>query len=162
MKQCLNPFELMTKLQEDLKFAFHKKYGFITTNPKYVGLALKIKICIQIPESKWTTFRANLANMNIEYSFLNIKEVKGQNGLWILKNNKSMGFTEEDLLKAVQKTISFLLTDIADIEKVIGLNEIGIQMHEEEEIEEPEAKEDQIESEIDLEPRKVKFSSLLI
>jgi len=112
-QECLETYELLKKLEQSLTFSSKPRYGFISTNPKYVGLGLRIRVHLQIPDDKQTLFQMNLAKMNFDFPFLSVEQVFEHHGVWIIKNTENLGsFNEVDVINAVQKTISFLLTDI--------------------------------------------------
>lgn len=77
---------------------------------------MRIKTYIKVPEDRIHIFRANLATLNMEYNFLSIDEVSNKKGKYLLKNTKTMGFTEVELIKALRKTLSYLLTGVIEPE----------------------------------------------
>lgn len=74
---------------------------------------MRIRVHLQIPDDKQTLFQMNLAKMNFDFPFLSVEQVFEHHGVWIIKNNENLGsFNEVDVINAIQKTISFLLTEI--------------------------------------------------
>ena len=74
---------------------------------------MRIRVHLQIPDDKQTLFQMNLAKMNFDFPFLSVEQVFENHGTWIIKNTENLGsFNEVDVINAIQKTISFLLTDI--------------------------------------------------
>jgi len=105
---------LLSQIESEVQFGFSRRYGFLTSNPKYVGTGLRIKLIIKIPEERAHLFRTNLSSMSFSYPYLKIEELDRKLGLWRIRNTKCMGFTELDLLKALSQTLDFLFTGLVD------------------------------------------------
>jgi len=113
-KDLISVFDLVSRVQEKANFAFDPNYGHITANPKYLGLGLRARVYLRIPQDRLVIFKMNISSLKMNYPFLAIKEVNRKEGIWRLKNTKTMGLTELELFKSFKDIIHFLLTGVVE------------------------------------------------
>jgi len=110
----ISVFDLLSRVQDKTNFVFDPNYGHITANPKYLGLGLRVRVYLRIPQDRLHIFKMNISSLKMNYPFLAIKEVNRKEYIWRLKNTKTMGLTELDLFKAFKDIIHFLLTGVIE------------------------------------------------
>ena len=70
----------------------------------------------RFPEDRIHIFKINLACLNIKCPYLEVNEVDAKQGIWKVQNNKTLGFSDLELIRNFKKTISFLLTGVVEPE----------------------------------------------
>ena len=110
----ISVFDLLSRVQDKTNFVFDPNYGYITANPKYLGLGLRIRVYLRIPQDRLHIFKMNISSLKMNYPFLAIKEVNRKECIWRLKNTKTMGLTELELFKAFKDIIHSLLTGVIE------------------------------------------------
>ena len=94
--------ELDEKLDELLKFSYHKKYGYLTACPTNVGTGLRASVMVHLPALKIT---GNLSKLlHIINSFgMTIRGVYGEESqskgdIYQISNNQTLGITEKEIV----------------------------------------------------------------
>lgn len=96
-------------IEEHYSYAFHPKYGYLTTDLNNVGTGLKASIIVHLPAITMKKEITNLINV-LEDEGISIKAVykdgnKSYGNLYEISNKKTLGVSEEDILAALEKVI---------------------------------------------------------
>mmetsp|Transcript_16255 Transcript_16255/g.13891 ORF Transcript_16255/g.13891 Transcript_16255/m.13891 type:complete len:191 (+) Transcript_16255:661-1233(+) len=114
----LSVYEVIESLKKEFKFAFKQSYGHISSNPKYVGTCLRMKVYFEIREEQIETFKHNLEDNKLHSHFIKVEEFDSKNHIWVMKNDKCAGFTEIELLRGFLETFIFLFTGTTQTDPV--------------------------------------------
>lgn len=95
--------EIDEKIGSIVKYAFNDKYGFLTTCPTNVGTGLRASIMVHLP-ALTATGNINKVLDVINSLDMNIRGVygegsKSQGNIYQISNKKSLGITENDIIK---------------------------------------------------------------
>ena len=96
-------------IEEHYSYAFHPKYGYLTTDLNNVGTGLKASVIVHLPamtmkkEIKKLTQDLEDEGVSIEAVY---KDKKGEYGnLYEISSKKTLGISEEEILNALEKVI---------------------------------------------------------
>ncbi len=93
----------------DLKIAFDNKLGFLTSNPMHLGSGMKASYLLYLPAITVTNMDAKLTGMVSKLGFELKPMFDGNNYLYELSNNISMGISEENAIDNLTAVCSLIV-----------------------------------------------------
>ena len=112
IEECFNrAYKIESMLDKKIDFAFNKKFGYLTSSPEKIGIAMNLTVSMAIPALIWKT------PDNIEY-FINRASKKGfdisiRAGKTIpvlnITNKTMMGISEKDILNSMLEIVNYIL-----------------------------------------------------
>ncbi len=96
-------------IEKHYSYAFHPKYGYLTTDLNNVGTGLKASIIVHLPAITMKKEITKLIDV-LEEEGVSIKAVykdkeKAYGNLYEISNKKTLGVSEEDILDVLEKVI---------------------------------------------------------
>ena len=100
-------------LNKDIKFAFHAKFGFLTTCLTNIGTGLRASVMMFLPALTLTKTLEQCVN-NVTRLNMTIRGVYGEGSegsgyIYQISNQKTLGITEQDILAAVQSAAEHIV-----------------------------------------------------
>lgn len=101
-KDLKKVYELADKIDNilisSMKIAFNKNLGFLTSNPMHLGSGMKVSYLLYLPAIASSNLIGRLSNMVSKLGFAIKPMFDGNNYLYELSNNISLGITEESAI----------------------------------------------------------------
>ena len=103
-----------SEIGSQLDYAFSANFGFLTSQARYCGTALKASIFLQIPALIATMGMEELIDLHTKTAGLRLEGIQGEldkpliGSILILKNNWTLGISEEDILQELQSNATKL------------------------------------------------------
>jgi len=102
------------KLEENLTFAHHPKYGYLTFCPTNLGTTLRASVHIRIPTlSKHKDFKTICERLNLQPRGIHGEHSESEGGVFDISNKRRMGLSEIQAVQEMRKGVE----QIIDIEK---------------------------------------------
>ena len=112
IEECFNrAYKIESMLDKKIDFAFNKKFGYLTSSPEKIGIAMNLTVSMAIPALIWKT------PDNIEY-FINKASKKGFDisiragrtmPVLNITNRTMMGISERDVLNNMLEIVNYIL-----------------------------------------------------
>ena len=107
--------KFLKELDKYLNFGFSRKYGYLSSNPAYVGLGIHIKFELIIPNDCIEQFKKNISCLSQMFPCIEVVEnvasssSNSSSNRWLIKLNKSFGINEIDLIKMIESAVKTLV-----------------------------------------------------
>lgn len=114
-----NALEIANKidniLEKNLDYAFHKKYGYLTTSPTNTGTGLKASYMMHLPILELTgqikEITVNLGKVGMQLKALYGYATDSYGSIYYLNNALTLGQDENDFIKRVDKLVDKLVDE---------------------------------------------------
>ncbi len=141
--QVLNPglsledsWDLCSKiddiLEENLKYAFDERLGYITSCPTNVGTGLRASVMVHLPALVLTKY-INKVLQAVSQVGLTVRGLYGEGSdvmgnLFQISNQTTLGETEEEIIKKLKNiVIQIVQKEVAAREKILSANRIHVE-----------------------------------
>ncbi len=95
--------EIDEKIQNEILYAYSKKYGFLTACPTNVGTGLRVSVMVHLPAltktGNITKVLEAISNFGMEIRGLYGESSKAKGDMYQISNKQTLNVTEKDLIK---------------------------------------------------------------
>lgn len=96
-------YNIESKIEKELSFAFSEKYGYLTASPMDVGTGLKIKISAHIPGLVHTGNDKELLRMLNKFNIGVDDTYSKKNDIYKIYNNITLGISEREIAENLEE-----------------------------------------------------------
>jgi protein arginine kinase len=119
------------ELEKSIKYAFHEKFGYLTSCPTNVGTGLRASVMLHLPGLSMTgqinTIMEGLRKIGLTVRGLYGEGSKALGNLFQISNQTTIGEKEEDIIKKINKVIFQMVTRERNTRKYI-MDKKGIEI----------------------------------
>lgn len=123
--------ELDEKMQENITFAYHEKYGFLTASPMEVGTGLRASVMVHLPA---LTMTGNIYKvLEVVNNFgMNIRGVYGEGSntkgnFYQISNKQTLGISEKEIIKNLKLITEKIIEQERLARKMLGKNSVELE-----------------------------------
>lgn len=123
--------EIDEKIGQNLNYAYHEQYGFLTTCPTNVGTALRISVMVHLPALSVTGNVVKILE-TINNFGMNIRGAYGENSsssgnMYQISNKQTLGLTESELVKNLKVITEKIIEQEREARKYLLKNSIDLE-----------------------------------
>ncbi|MCL1924969.1 MAG: ATP--guanido phosphotransferase [Defluviitaleaceae bacterium] len=110
-------------IEESIEYAFHETYGYLTSCPSNTGTGMRASYMLHLPmldslRGRMEHLTRSLASLGMTVRGLHGEHSSSEGSIFQVSNQITLGRSEEDLLKNLQKTVNQLVkTELEELEK---------------------------------------------
>ena len=110
-----NIISIDEKIEENIKYAFDEEFGYLTSNIKNIGAAMKVNILIHLPaitrSEEIENISKKLNNKGLEIKGLYLENSNVLGNIYVLSNKSSLGITEEDIISTIKEEVLKIIAE---------------------------------------------------
>ena len=118
--------ELAQKIDEALKYCKSKKYGYLTSYPNNCGTGLKASVFLQLSGLAQTRNIKSIFNALSGFE-INIKQVENSKSVYEISNTKTLGVTEQEIVKGIKVIAEKVTEQERNIRKYLAKDGITLE-----------------------------------
>ena len=118
--------ELDQKIDEALKYCKSKKYGYLTSYPNNCGTGLKASVFLQLSGLAQTRNIKSIFNALSGFE-INIKQVENSKSVYEISNTKTLGVTEQEIVKGIKVIAEKVTEQERNIRKYLAKDGITLE-----------------------------------
>ncbi len=122
--------EIDEKIQQQLNFSYHEKYGYLTANPMSCGTGLRGYTVLHLPGLKISNNLSKMINIIQNFGMIVTNEydedIEGNENIYKITNHQTMGITEETIIKNIENITKRVIEQERIARKYLGKNEVQL------------------------------------
>ena len=127
LEKCLEKaYKIENEIDKKVDFAYNKKFGYLTSSPYIIGIAMNITVCMAIPCLIWKN-PDNVDYLISEYRKIGLN-IEIKRGLLYITNNTMLGFTNKCMLDNFMSKVNEILNKEKNIrDRIKKLDKIKVE-----------------------------------
>lgn len=101
------------KISKNIEYAVNKDYGYITACPTCIGTGMRVSVMLHLPSLEkihaLDRVFSNISNLGIAIRGMYGENSNSECAIYQISNQKTIGMTEEDIIKKVNEVTSYLV-----------------------------------------------------
>ena len=123
--------EVDEKIQEQVEYAYHEKYGFLTACPTNVGTGLRASVMVHLPALTQTGNIQKVLEVVSNFG-MNIRGVYGegskvQGNRYQISNKQSLGISEKEIIKNLKLITEKIIEQERLARKILAKNSLELE-----------------------------------
>lgn len=100
-------------ISKNIEYAINKDYGYITACPTCIGTGMRVSVMLHLPSLEkihaLDRVFSNISNLGIAIRGMYGENSNSECAIYQISNQKTIGMTEEDIIKKVNEVTSYLV-----------------------------------------------------
>ena len=123
--------EIEDKIGEHLQYAYHEKYGYLTSCPTNVGTGMRVSVMVFLPGLSMTG-NINKVLEAVQGLGMNIRGVygegtKAQGAMYQISNKQTLGISEKEIAKNIKNVTEKVIEQERIARKLLAKNRIELE-----------------------------------
>src|SRR5699024_4022120 len=118
--------ELDQKIDEILGYSKNKKYGYLTSYPNNCGTGLRASVMLELSGLSETRNMKSVFNALSNYE-VNIKQVEDTKSIYEISNTRTIGITEEDIVRGIKVSTQKIIDQEREIRKFLAKDGVSLE-----------------------------------
>lgn len=119
------------KIGENLEYAIHEKFGYLTACPTNVGSGTRVSVMLHLPALTKLGYMSKLlsdaATFGIAIRGLYGENTAAQGSIYQISNQRTMGMTDEEIISNVEKIVKNIITQEKKARNVLMENKVYLE-----------------------------------
>lgn len=118
--------ELDQKIDEILGYSKNKKYGYLTSYPNNCGTGLRASVMLELSGLSETRNMKSVFNALSNFE-VNIKQVENTKSIYEISNTRTLGITEEDIVRGIKVITQKIIDQEREIRKFLAKDGVSLE-----------------------------------